>query len=125
MLPEVAAISDALTKSAATRTVAKLLNETAAITDTVLESLRRLLTDSVAVSDTIQKRTGKLVAESATIADTLTRQPCRLFTEILAIGDSIAFGRLYSLVLSETIAMTDAVMVSWKRLLQFIISGKP
>ena len=102
-----------------------MLPGTAAITDTVLESLRRLLTDSVAVSDTIQKRPGKLVAESATIADTLTRQPCRLFTEILAIGDSIAFGRLYSLVLSETIAMTDAVMVSWKRLLQFIISGKP
>jgi len=50
----------------------------------------------------------------------------RLFPHTASSGyTQLGLDRLYSRVLSETIAMTDAIAVSWKRLLQFIMSGKP
>ena len=104
---------------------AKVLQEAAAIADTLIRRAGRTLAEAIAVTDSALRTPGKILAESVPISDTLTRQPRRLLAEFLGFADTLGLGRLYSRILSEAIDVTDGIVVSWTRLLQFFISGRP
>lgn len=101
-------------------------SEVAVVTGSLAKRGNQVLAETASVTDSVAKSAARaLVLESATIGDALAKQSRKLYAEVLAITETLDLGRLYWRVLSESIAWTEVIAVSWKRLLQFVLSGKP
>lgn len=100
--------------------------EVVACADVTAKSFAKAAPETTTVADPILRGTARsLTMEPLTIADTFFRQLCRALDELIAAYDLFGSARYIRRALLEAVAITDTTTSARKRLLQFVISGRP